>query len=132
EELIDTYPQKISWTRALRKDASKNIQHTFNKKDFEIGWYRRFTKEHLYFYKRFIESDGLNSQLFPTAKSKNVIINITGIGASKEFSVVISNSLSGIDTIEKNQIFPLYYYEENTSVQKGLFDSGDDSEYIRR
>jgi predicted helicase len=31
-----------------------------------------------------------------------------------------------------NQCFPLYYYEENNATQKGLFDTGDNNDYIRR
>ncbi|NTE00046.1 DEAD/DEAH box helicase family protein [Agrobacterium tumefaciens] len=132
DTFIDTNPQKISWTVNLKKDLEKTKIHSFSNNEFKIGIYRPFTKQHLYFHKPFIERAGLNSQLFPTEISKNVIMNITGIGASKDFSVVISNNLTGIDTIEKNQIFPLYYYEENNSSQKGLFDDGNKSEYIRR
>lgn len=132
EEFIDTNPQKISWTVNLKKDLEKAINHSFIKNDFKIGIYRPFTKQYLYFDRPFIERPGLNSQLFPNEKLKNLTINITGIGDRKGFSVLISNSISSLDTLEKNQCFPLYYYEENTSVQKGLFDSGDESEYIRR
>ena len=35
-------------------------------------------------------------------------------------------------TVEKNQIFPLYYYEENNTIQKGMFDEESDQQYIRR
>lgn len=132
EDFIDANPTKISWTRALRKDADKNIQHLYKPNEMRLGLYRPFTKQNLYFDRPFIESPGLNALLFPNDKLKNLIINITGAGASKEFSVIISDSLTSIDTVEKNQIFPLYYYEGNTSVQKGLFDEGSDQEYIRR
>lgn len=132
DSFIDTNPQKISWTVNLKKDLEKGKNHLFCKTTFEIGIYRPFTKQHLYFDKPFIERPGLNSQLFPTGQIENLVINITGIGASKDFSVVISDKLTGIDTIEKNQIFPLYYYEENKSVQKSLFDEVTKEEYIRR
>ncbi len=132
EDFIDTNPKKISWTVNLKRDLEKRKNHLFNKDHFEIGIYRPFTKHHLYFDKPFIERAGLNAQLFPSKKITNVVINIMGVGASKKFSTIISNNITGIDTVEKNQIFPLYYYEENTSAQKGLFDEDNDSEYIRR
>ncbi|MCZ2355273.1 MAG: hypothetical protein LC115_01075 [Bacteroidia bacterium] len=132
EDFVNGDSTRISWTRALRNDAKKNIQHSYNISHFRKGIYRPFINQNLYFDKNFIESPGLSSQLFPTAKSENLIINVTGIGASKEFSVVISNSLTGIDTIEKNQIFPLYYYVENNTTQKGLFDESHEKGLIRR
>lgn len=132
EDFIDTNPTKISWTVNLKKDLERNKTLSFKSEELKTGLYRPFTKQNLYFDRPFIERPGLSSQLFPHKTLENLVINVTGVGASKEFSVIISNNLTGIDTIEKNQIFPLYYYEENTSSQKGLFDEGSDSEYIRR
>lgn len=133
DSIIDTNPQNISWTVNLKRDLEKMKTHIFNQDGFEVGVYRPFTKQNLYFDKPFIERPGLSSQLFPTEKLENLVINITGIGASKDFSVLISNRLTGIDTIEKNQIFPLYYYEENNRQQKSLFDTDDAyGKYIRR
>lgn len=136
EEFIDSNPLKISWTRALRKDTDKNIIHSFKEDEKRIGVYRPFTKQNLYFDKPFIESPGLNSILFPDMNTENLSICITGSGASKEFSVLITDGFSGIDTVEKNQNFPLYYYEENKNTQRSLFDdisTGSISDnYIRR
>ena len=129
---IDTNSQKISWTVNLKNDLGKNKNHSFNKNEFKIGIYRPFTKQHLYFDRPFIERPGLNSHLFPNEKLENLIINITGVGASKDFSVIISNKLTGIDTIEKNQTFPIYYYEEPKTTQKGLFDDPNETDYVRR
>jgi predicted helicase len=65
---------------------------------------------------------------------ENLVICITGISASKPFSVLISDKITSIDTIEKNQCFPLYWYEE-TKQEKTLFDSVAEPEsgyYARR
>jgi len=132
ENFIDSDSKKISWTRALRKDASNGVEHKFQINDFTTASYRPFTKQNLYFYKSFIESPGLSRVLFPNPNLSNLVISITGAGASKPFSLVISNSIPNLDAIEKSQCFPLYYYEENNNAQKGLFDSGDSSDYIRR
>ncbi|MCY1662143.1 DEAD/DEAH box helicase [Chryseobacterium sp. SL1] len=132
EDFVNGDTTKISWTRALRNDVKRNIIHSYNITYFRKGIYRPFINQNLYFDKDFIESPGLNSQLFPNEKLENLIINITGVGASKDFSVIISNKLTGIDTIEKNQTFPLYYYEENKFLQKSLFDEASEEKYIRR
>jgi predicted helicase len=132
EDYIDTNATKISWTRALRKDSEKNLVHEIKINEIRNGVYRPFTKQNLYFDKPFIESPGLSSILFPNNDSQNFIISLTGSGASKPFSALIGNTIPNLDNIEKSQCFPLYFYEENNQSQKGLFDSADESDYIRR
>jgi len=122
EDFIDTNPAKISWTVNLKKDVERGSLHKYFESEQRMGMYRPFTKQRLYFDKPFIERPGLNSMLFPNEKFKNIVINITGIGASKPFSVLISDKISSIDCIEKNQCFPLYYYEENKTQQRNIFD----------
>lgn len=132
DEFIDANPVKISWTRALRKDAGKGIIHTFKESEFRIGLYRPFTKQNLYYDKPFIESPGLSSLIFPNQNIENYQICITGTGGSRDFSVLISNTITDLQVQFNGQIFPLYYYEENKTAQKGLFDVGNGEDYIRR
>jgi predicted helicase len=134
EDFIDTDSKKISWTRALRKDANNGINHSFKIKEFRKGVYRPFTKQNLYFDKPFIESPGLSSVLFPNVNLENYVISITGAGASKDFSTLISNSVPNLDALEKSQCFPLYYYEERQKQTQSLFDTPESgtSEFIRR
>jgi predicted helicase len=132
EEFIDQNPLRISWTRALRKDISKKIQHSFKEQELVKCLYRPFTKEWLYYDKPFIESPSIWSQIFPTSKHKNVVISCINIGSSKEFSAIISDTYSEYQLVFANQSFPLYYYEENKGVQKGLFETESNEEYIRR
>ena len=135
EDFVINNAENISWTRALRKDVEKNIEHSFLQDSFRLGVYRPFIKQNFYFDKPFIESPGLSSVLLPTSETKNLIISITGVGASKPFSVLIGNTIPNLDNIEKSQCFPLYFFEENKSEQKGLFDddsTGSSSDYIRR
>lgn len=102
----------ISWTRALKRDAEKNIPHWFKPESFVVGCYRPYCKEHLYYDRDFIESPGIWSRIFPTPDSENVVIMISGIGGNKAFTSLVSRNISSLDTVEKNQCFPLYYYDE--------------------
>jgi predicted helicase len=131
-DFVDADATKISWTRSLRNDISKTITHTFSKKAFTYSLYRPFCKQFLYFDKPFIESPGLSSTLFPNVDISNRIITVTGIGASKDYSVLISDKITNLDTIEKSQCFPLYYFEEREKQSPTLFDSASDGEQIRR
>lgn len=134
DDYIDTNPINISWTVNLKKDLERAISHNYNKEEIIESIYRPFVKQFMYFDKPFIERPGLSSMLFPNNKLSNFVITVSGIGASKTFSTLISDKISNLDTIEKAQNFPLYYYEENKIEQRSLFDTVDegDSEYIRR
>jgi predicted helicase len=132
EDFIVGDAKRISWTRSLRKDISNGIVHMFNLTEITSSIYRPFTKQKLYFDKPFIESPGIFKQLFPTKKHENLLITLTGIGANKSFSALISNTITNLDSIEKAQCFPLYYYEERKKNSPTLFDAADENEFIRR
>jgi predicted helicase len=133
ENFIDVNATKISWTRALRKDVKNNIVINF-KNDVLINClYRPFTKQILYFDKSFVESPGLNSKLFPNKKYSNLQICITGVGGTRDFSAIVSDNVTDLQVQFNGQIFPLYYYEENNAIQKGLFDgANNEKDFIRR
>ena len=102
----------ISWTVNLKKDAEKGVLHRFEKASFIESCYRPYCRQYLYYDKPFIERPGLWSQLFPTPENGNLVIMISGIGANKPFTALISDRIPSLDTVEKNQCFPLYYYEK--------------------
>lgn len=115
-----------SWNRDWRKALNKN-KPIFIENDYRYALYRPFLKQHLYF------ADDLNQEryqlakLFPTSKTKNLAICLSGIGSSKGFSVLITDKIPCLDIVEKSQCFPLYWYEENK--QQGLFEQEED-DYI--
>lgn len=135
EDFIDTDATKISWTRALRNDIKNGVSHNYSDNEYRSGLYRPFCKQNLYFASDFIESPGLSKKLFPYAGAGNRVICLSGVGASKDFSVLLTDTIPNLDSIEKSQCFPLYYYEERKVESKTLFD--DDSEgavnnFVRR
>jgi predicted helicase len=131
EDFIDNDTTNISWTRALRKDAAKNISHSYNKNIFIKGIYRPFCLQNLYFDLPFIEAPGINNKLFPTPCHANLLICVSGIGSTKPFTSLITNTIPCLDLVDKSQCFPLYYYEEANKQNQSLFDA-DKTEYIRR
>jgi len=131
-DFIDPDPEKISWTRALRKNVERGLAHKFLHNELCLSLYRPFCKLNLYFDKSFIESPGLSPIFFPKPELYNKIICITGIGERNGFSVLISDCVSNLDLLEKTQSFPLYYYEERQKSSPTLFDEAAESEYIRR
>lgn len=128
---LDLNPTKISWTRALRRNAENNIPHEYNNKEIRMGLYRPFMKSPLYYHRPFIESPGVWSKLYPSQEHINKVICVSGVSSSKGFSCVISDSISDLQVLFNGQTFPLYYYDENKNEQKTLFDNSKEK-YIRR
>jgi predicted helicase len=132
EEYIDTDAKKISWSRALKQAFNSGKKREFYDSSIVKSSYRPFIKEFFYFNRDFNECVYQQPTLYPSNSSKNIVINAIGLGSSKEYSTLISDSVLSYDFLEKAQCFPLYFYEENNTTQKGLFDEGSSSEYIRR
>ena len=129
---MDSDEKKVSWSRGLRGYIRKNKQLMFDKGCIKISTYRPFFKQFLYLNDGLVEYPGLISKFFP--KENNLVICATGLASNKDFSVLISNYIPDFQVVDKDQCFPLYYYEERKIEQKSLFDTDEDgdSEYIRR
>lgn len=121
-----------SWSRDWQINLKKNRQFVVNFSEFRIALYRPFVKSNLYFDDDLIQERYQLPKLFPNSELKNVVICLTGTGASKPFSVLVSDLIPNLDTLEKAQTFPLYYYEEPKTTQKSLFDDPNETDYVRR
>ncbi|WP_309640999.1 type ISP restriction/modification enzyme [Flavobacterium sp.] len=126
--------KKGSWSRDWQNQVKKNIPF-IEEKEYRISQYRPFVKSNTYF------ADNLNQEryqlpkFFPNENSENFVICVTGKSLFS-FSALITNKVSEFGLLNgrngTTQCFPLYYYEENNSAQKGLFDVGSEGDYIRR
>ena len=135
ESFIDTDDTKISWTRALRNYVKRNMLIQYEKEKLNVGLYRPFQKQNIYFVSELIESIGLSPKLFPTPNHKNLVICVSGIGASKDFSAIITNCIPCLDLVEKSQCFPLYWYDSSDADVINLFNQGAEKpmdRYVRK
>jgi predicted helicase len=62
-------------------------------------------------------------QIFPTPNHENLVICVSGVGVTKEFSCIISNIIPDLELSGKSQCFPRYYYEEDAKKKNILFNS---------
>ena len=126
EEIIDNNPQNISWSVNLKNDLDKFIAHEYKKGSITRVLYRPYCKQWGYFNSDFIERMGQMPLLFPEGKGDNLVICVTGRGATKEFSALIVNTLPDYEFISKGQCFPIKVFNtagENNSVLKLNLDS---------
>lgn len=138
ETIIDTDPKKISWTHNLKIDCTRLKAIVYDKNAVYISIYRPFTKQWLYFNRRLNERVYQMPKLFPSQGHHNIVLSSAGVGANKPFSSLAMNRVPCLDSIEKGQCFPLYWYEkvdDKTSPQGDMFSSAetpDSDGYIRR
>ena len=110
----------------------KNKIISENKNEYRTSLYRPFTKTNHYFDDDLNQERYLIPKLFPK-NYHNIVICVSGIGGTKETSSFISDIIPDLNILDAGaQCFPLYYYEENLSIQKGLFDENIGQDYIRR
>lgn len=110
----------ISWTDGLLIKAAKGQKIDFKPAARAIN-YRPFNKQYVYDAPYPLTHRPYQMpKLFPTSDAENIAIQVSGIGAKKGFSCLITRQITCLDAIEKGQCFPLYYYE--ISEGGGLLD----------
>ena len=121
---------RIIWTRGTRRNCANNVIYSFDESNIRTGIYRPFFKQHVYVSAQANEYVNHWLRFFPTPQSKNLVICISGVGVTKEFSCIMVDTIPDLELIGKSQCFPLYWYEKNERDALSLFDSCDD-DYTR-
>jgi len=133
EDFISFDSTKISWDRENKADVAKNTKYNFELVSIRNAQYRPFFKQIMYFNRKMNNCIYQQYKLFPTCELNNLVICVSGVGVTKDFSSIITDTLPDLELIGKSQCFPLYYYEERQKQTRSLFDTDDsDSEYVRR
>ncbi len=125
---VDTFisqdSTKISWSDNLKKEILRQNELLLNKGASRVSLYRPYCKQNIYFDSVLNERQGKMPKIFPIPELDNLVICPTGVGANKDFSVLISNTIPDLEMISKAQCFPLYTYEEvKENEGKPSFDS---------
>ena len=133
EDHLDADPRKISWSRNLKKELTRNVAHRYDDSALRLTVYRPFTKTYLYYDRSFVECPGIWTQLFPSGEQHNMIICVPGLGSIKGYSVLMADCPRDLDTYGGIQCFPLYFYDtdERTSTRSCQF-GGQDPRFVRR
>ncbi|GAA9853654.1 hypothetical protein VN0607_12000 [Helicobacter pylori] len=112
DQEITTDKTKIAWTDDLKNKLikNKNLQESHEKR-IRLTMYRPFNKQWLYWDKDWIQKQGKFSKIFPDKHTQNVVINTSSM-ASRNFSCLIANEITDVQTVANNQAYPLYYYDD--------------------
>ena len=126
ENVINFDSSKISWSDLFLNDVKKNVVYSFSSDEFCDVSYRPFQKQKFIYHKKFIQRTYQQTSLFPSSKSKNLIITFS---AAKSPTPLLTDSLPDYHYSGDTQCFPLYWYETIEPEQNSLF--GDDTQIVR-
>jgi predicted helicase len=135
---INTDPSQISWTRALKQELAKDRKFPFDADCLTTSLYRPFTKQWLYYNRRFNEMVYQMPRIFPDAKAENRIICVSAPGFISGFTAIISDVPTELCISAMKggtQCFPLYLYDdeaEEEARQGGLFAASAQAQHKRR
>lgn len=122
-KIIDTNPKNISWTRDLKYKINRLESDSYSNNDIKLSSYRPFSKQYLYFNKVWNECQYQQSKFL---LDENKYICISGIGAAKGFSVLITRYIPNFHYLDTEMSYPLYYSEESSN--NTLFSSKENKQ----
>ncbi|WP_375667657.1 type ISP restriction/modification enzyme, partial [Bartonella sp. AC130YNZD] len=123
DSFVNSNERKISWSYSVKQQLIRGKIFEFEETCLTQSSYRPFTKQWLYYNRTFNESLYQIPYMFPMEGiGKNRVIQIAGIGALKDFSVIMIKTIPNHDAIDKGQCFPRYLYEDIESL-KGKDDN---------
>ncbi|WP_162502097.1 DEAD/DEAH box helicase [Alistipes dispar] len=125
---------KIVWTDTLIRDLQKGIKYDIDTSRYTVGMYRPYFKQALYQDRILNHRVYQIPRLFPTSNHRNLVICVSGVGASKDFSTLITDCIPDLQLQFNGQCFPLYWYDDSTADIADLFSAqqSDADRYVRR
>lgn len=121
---------KGNWTRDWLNQLAKNKVFYVNSNEYVLASYRPFQKSKFYFDDALNQERYLLPKLFPIENTKNLVICVSQ--RFKDGTVLITDQIPDLHFNGDTQSFPMYYYEEYNTAQKGLFETDESQKYVRR
>lgn len=111
--IVSSDPAKIAWSRGLKQRATAGQVIRFDAGNLTQCHYRPYSKQWLYFDKSLNEYVYKMPSFFPKGSTvRNLVICLSGIGAKKGFTALISDTPADLNMLDAGvQCFPLKIYE---------------------
>ena len=109
-EQPDMDSTKIAWNRSLLTFRAQGRALAFEQESMRGSLYRPFCKQTAYFNRELNDMVYQLPKLFPTPAHENIAI-ITSVASTKDFSVLITDTLPDLHLVGDAQTFALYTYE---------------------
>ncbi len=113
-DMLNMEPSYIKWSAGLKKKFEAGQIISLNDQRVKVSMYRPFNKKYLYYQDDVIERPGRFKNVFG---EENLVICVTGKGASREFSALITDCIPNLHTMDTGQGF----YLKNNNEDLALF-----------
>ncbi|PDX27584.1 hypothetical protein BB458_01880 [Helicobacter pylori] len=112
DQEITTDKTKIAWVQNLKTQLIKGKKlDDFSQEKISVSLYRPFNKQYFYYERELAWSFYSMKKIFPDKGAHNVVINTSSM-ASRNFSCLIANEITDLQTMANTQAYPLYYYDD--------------------
>jgi predicted helicase len=130
ENYIDNDTKKISWSSSLIPNLGRGVKAEFSASKITVSLYRPFSKQCFFYDGLMNHRIGQMPSIFPMPETKNLVICVTGVGAAKDFSALMTDCIPNLHTHDTGQCFPLYLYEKDESKAHDLLGNTQEGELI--
>ena len=117
DDFINTDPAKISWSDSLKNELVKDRRYAFETDGSAQAMYRPFTKQWMYYNRRFNERLYQMPRIFPYSGAENRAILVKGNLAETGQIALMVNTVVDLQPDRGAQCFPLYLYDEAEKSQ---------------
>ena len=114
EKFVRTDKKKISWVQNLLKDLENGKKANFDSSEVILGNYRPFQKMWVYKQRQMVWSAYRTQSLFQQ-DTKNLVITLTGPGATVDFGALICTHLPNYHYMDTGKNYPLFFFPEEKS-----------------
>ena len=115
-EVVRRYSSNLKWDRELEKNLKRRIRPIFKENYLRRVVYRPFIATNCYMDYTFIQMKLQMDRIFPDSASENRVICVTGIGSTKSFSTIVTDTIPDLQLISNGQCFPRYCYPKAGEV----------------
>ncbi|MEY2719480.1 MAG: hypothetical protein RLZZ273_846, partial [Bacteroidota bacterium] len=109
---------EINWSENLKNFLRRGLTISFDALSLRRAQYRPFCMQSLYFDQYCNARRYQLPRIFPLPETENAVVCVSGIGSSKPFQALASDSIPCLDILEKTQCFPLYTYDTDGSNRR--------------
>lgn len=112
DNFIDTDAKRIAWTHNVKQELAKDRRFEFEDDCLVSSVYRPFSKQWLYYSRRFNERVYQMPRIFPNASAKNIVIMVKQRWAGTGQLALMVNQVCDLQVDGGAQCFPLYLYDD--------------------
>ena len=130
EKFVDNDTKKIKWSSSLLQDLVRGRRGAFAKQAIGVSVYRPFCKQAVYFSEQFNHRVYQMPRVLPTFGKRNLMVVVSGVGAGRDFSALVTDCMPNLHMHDTSQCFPLYLYEKDDPQDGELLSTAQEGELV--